>query len=655
SAILLSDTFNAVLRRVDLSNGAVTTVAGRVQVQATADGVGTAARFQGPRGMAVNASGTVAYVADGPAIRRVDLSTWTVTTIAGTPGEDGFQDGTGAAVRLGYLLHALELSADSEVLYIADRSNRVLRALTLSSGELVTVAGWPYTGASRSVDGVGTAARFSGLGGMARVGDALYVADTFNHTVRRVSLSDFSVTTVAGAAGVAGEVDGAGTAARFDAPQGLAVAGGALYTAGFSGTLRRIGIPAYEVSTVLGVEGESYARDGQGAAVRLGTGFAPPIAHPTDKVLWYQDRSANSLRRVDLETLVVQTYAGALEPELHRDGTVEEARFVAPAGLAVNAAGTRWYVADAAAQVIREVDTTSGTVRTLAGSPGQWGAVDGTGDAARFDVPLALAYEESSGRLYVADTYNGCLRTVEVASGAVATLAGRCGEPGTEDGTGTSARLLEPVALALDVAAGRLFFSEAAAEDLHPGGRAAIRQVMLATGEVTTLAGGARATAMPLDGAASSATFDAPTALAWDQASERLFIAEQAVAAIRALHLPSATVSLVAGKYGERGPADGSPMAARFDAPSGLALDVATRTLLVSDSGANTLRRLSLDDGAVSTFLGDPSRGGGFITPQPLDMATLYLPTAPVVAGGVIGWLGETAVYRVSTQEAVAP
>jgi len=225
SAILLSDTFNAVLRRVDLSNGAVTTVAGRVQVQATADGVGTAARFQGPRGMAVNASGTVAYVADGPAIRRVDLSTWTVTTIAGTPGEDGFQDGTGAAVRLGYLLHALELSADSEVLYIADRSNRVLRALTLSSGELVTVAGWPYTGASRSVDGVGTAARFSGLGGMARVGDALYVADTFNHTVRRVSLSDFSVTTVAGAAGVAGEVDGAGTAARFDAPQGLAVAG----------------------------------------------------------------------------------------------------------------------------------------------------------------------------------------------------------------------------------------------------------------------------------------------------------------------------------------------------------------------------------------------------------------------------------------------
>ena len=68
----------------------------------------------------------------------------------------------------------------------------------------------------------------------ARVGDALYVADTFNHTVRRVSLSDFSVTTVAGSAGVAGEVDGAGTAARSDARQGLTVARGALYAAGFS-------------------------------------------------------------------------------------------------------------------------------------------------------------------------------------------------------------------------------------------------------------------------------------------------------------------------------------------------------------------------------------------------------------------------------------
>jgi sugar lactone lactonase YvrE len=519
----------------------------------------------------------------------------------------------------------------------------------------VTVAGWPYTGASRSVDGVGTAARFSGLGGMARVGDALYVADTFNHTVRRVSLSDFSVTTVAGAAGVAGEVDGAGTAARFDAPQGLAVAGGALYAAGFSGTLRRIALPGHEVSTVLGVEGEAYARDGQGAAVRLGTGFAPPIAHPTGKELFYQDRSANSLRRVDLEGLVVQTYAGALEPELHRDGTLEAARFVAPTGLAVNAAGTRWFVADAAAQVIREVDATSGTVRTIAGSPGQWGAVDGTGEAARFDVPLALAYDEPSGRLYVADTYNGCLRTVEVESGAVSTLAGRCGEPGTEDGTGTAARLLEPVALALDVAAGRLFFSEVAGEDLLPGGRAAIRQVMLATGEVTTVAGGARAPAMPVDGDASGATFDAPTALAWDQDGGRLFIAEQAAAAIRALHLPSGTVSLVAGKYGERGPADGSPALARFDAPSGLAVDAATQTLLVSDSGANTLRRLALDDGTVSTWLGDPARGGGFVTPQPLDTATLYLPTAPVVAGGVVGWLGEMAVYRVSTQAAAAP
>jgi DNA-binding beta-propeller fold protein YncE len=106
---------------------------------------------------------------------------------------------------------------------------------------------------------------------------------------------------------------------------------------------------------------------------------------------------------------------------------------------------------------------------------------------------------------------------------------------------------------------------------------------------------------------------------------------------------------------GESGPADGSFTAARFDSPSGLAFSAGAQALFVTDSGANTVRRLELQNQTVSTWVGDPSRGGGFVTRKALDEATLYFPGAPVIAGGMLAWLGETAVYRARGEEALLP
>ena len=170
ATMYVADTFNALLRTIDVATGATRTVAGRLQVQSVVDGVGAAARFQSPRAMAITNDGATLYVADGPTVRRVDTRSWSVTTIAGTAGMSGYVDGAGATVRLGFLLHSFALSDDERTLYIADRSNRVLRALDVSAapmtGEVRTVAGTRYTGADVHADGVGAAARFSGLGAM---------------------------------------------------------------------------------------------------------------------------------------------------------------------------------------------------------------------------------------------------------------------------------------------------------------------------------------------------------------------------------------------------------------------------------------------------------------------------------------------------------
>lgn len=655
SALIIADTFNAVLRRVDLATGAVTTVAGKVQVQATADGAGTGARFQSPRAMVAAPDGSAVYVADGPTLRKVTIPGYVVTTIAGTAGASGYEDGTGATVRLGFLLHALELSADGQTLYVADRSNRVLRTLTLATGAVATVAGTHYTGAELHVDGVGAAARFSGMGGITRDGDVLYVADTFNHVIRRVSLNDFAVTTLSGAAGDAAITDGDSGVARFDTPQGLVSGGGYLWSTSFDGVLRRVSPTDGSVTTVLGDPNDARPVDGVGADARLGLAFAQPIPDPTANTLWYQDRSASSIRKIALETLAVETFAGAKEPEATKNGSLAESRFVAPSGLTASADGKTWLVTDDGASVVRKIDVAAGVVSTLAGVPGERTTTNGSLAEARFSSPGAIVWDHARARAYVAEPSARVVRAIDLTAGTVDTLAGQADVAGTADGAATAATFAAPTGLALDVANSKLFISDVSSTSV-PGGWAAIRVLDLTTSVVSTVVGGARATP-PVDGPFASASFNSPAAIAVDAAQQKLFVAESSRATIRVVNLGAATVATLAGLDGERGPADGTLTAARFASPGGLAFSAGSNALFVTDSGNNTMRRVDLGAGTVSTWLGDPSRSGGIApgTTSTFEESTLYFPSAPVIAGGDIGFVSEHGVYLARPTVAVAP
>jgi sugar lactone lactonase YvrE len=232
--------------------------------------------------------------------------------------------------------------------------------------------------------------------------------------------------------------------------------------------------------------------------------------------------------------------------------------------------------------------TTDYTFITLAGMAGNSGTNDGTGNAARFCYPFGVAVD-SKGNLYVADKENSTIRKV-TPEGEVTTMAGLASSPGTNDGLGSTARFSYPSGVAVDKT-GNVYVADS--------GNNTIRKIT-PEGQVTTLAGRAGAYG-DADGTGDIARFDGPWDLAVDE-SGNIYVVDSANFTIRKV-TAAGVVTTLAGKAGEDGNADGIGSTARFDAPSGVALDSAG-TVYVADSWNNTIRKIDPAIGVVSTLAG---------------------------------------------------
>ncbi|MDD5762115.1 MAG: hypothetical protein PHP88_06335, partial [bacterium] len=224
--LYVADSGNNTIRKIVISSGAVTTLAGTAGSSGSTDGTGTAARFSSPYG--ITTDGTYLYVADSGnnTIRKIVISSGAVTTLAGTAGYSGYADGTGAAARF-YIPYGITM--DGNYLYVADSGNNTIRKIVISSGAVTTLAG--TAGSSGSTDGTGTAARFYDPYGITTDGTYLYVVDSGNNTIRKIVISSGAVTTLAGTAGYSGYADGTGTAARFHDSYGITTDDTNLYVA----------------------------------------------------------------------------------------------------------------------------------------------------------------------------------------------------------------------------------------------------------------------------------------------------------------------------------------------------------------------------------------------------------------------------------------
>jgi len=251
--LYVADTGNSTIREIVIATGLVTTLTGTAGVPGSTDGPLATARFYTPCGV-VTYGGNV-YVADtgNSTIREIVISTGTVSTLAGSPTVTGSADGTGSAA-----LFSLPygITTDGTNLYVADTGNSTIRKIVISTGTVSTLAGSPTV--TGSTDGTGAAASFYHPAGITVFGTTLYVADTGNSTIREINLATGQVSTLAGSAGSSGSTDGTGTGARFNQPTGIVTDGTGTYlwvTDTGNSTIRRLTILSGDVMTVAGIAG----------------------------------------------------------------------------------------------------------------------------------------------------------------------------------------------------------------------------------------------------------------------------------------------------------------------------------------------------------------------------------------------------------------
>jgi hypothetical protein len=220
SRLIIADYYAQTVRAIDSSSFYVSYFAGSttgsISNTGSTNGQGTAARFYNPVGCSVSSAGTV-YIVDSynNQIRHISTIGY-VTLLAGTTSS-GTTDGTGSSAR--FYRPAGVAVASTTMLYVADSANNKIRSITVSTGAVTTLAG---AGASGSSDGTGTAASFYSPYGVAAYSTTtVFVADTYNHRVRKIVLSTGAVTTLAGSS--YGYTDASGTAALFRYPYDLSV------------------------------------------------------------------------------------------------------------------------------------------------------------------------------------------------------------------------------------------------------------------------------------------------------------------------------------------------------------------------------------------------------------------------------------------------
>lgn len=446
--------------------GVVTTMAGQFRVTGSEDGAGANAHFHWPGDLAVDDAGNV-YVPDkyNHVIRKITAA-GVVSTIAGRAGETGSLDGVGSAARF-QEPRAVALDAAGN-LYVADSLNSVIRKIT-PAGVVSTIAG--VAGLTGPEDGTGSSARFDTPESIASDSAGnLYVADTKNFKVRKISPAGV-VTTLAGSSIVWGMADGNGAVANFNAPanliadsggnlflsdgialrkisaagivttvlnsaanfnqiHGLTIdASGNVYVADTIGTVSQVS-PAGVITQLAGTFDRYGLVNGSGSSVRFNSPNGIVTTSNGDMLI--ADIANKTIRKMTIAGLV-DTFASVPLGQAVYFSNPASVRLtpLVSNGMAMDGSGNL-YVADGGNHVIFKISS-AGVSSVFAGASGQAGSADGSGAAARFNRPQGLSID-TKGNLYVADTDNHTVRKITPA-GLVSTLIGVAGQEGFTPGT----------------------------------------------------------------------------------------------------------------------------------------------------------------------------------------------------------------------------
>jgi DNA-binding beta-propeller fold protein YncE len=334
----------------------VSTFAGTSGSAGSTNGVGTSSQFNGPFEVTISADGTYALVGDydNHLIRRIDMTTAFVSTLAGTSGSSGSTNGVGTISQFNNPV-GVAISADGTSALVADFRNHLIRRINITTASVSTLAG--TSGSTGSTNGVGTISQFYYPTGVAISADGTYalVTDQYNNLIRRIIITTASVSTFAGS-GSPGSTNGVGTISQFNRPFGLAI-----------------------------------SADGTSALV--------------------VDWGYHVIRRINMTTAFVSTLAGSGSPG-STNGVGTSSQFNHPYGVAISADGTYALVADHDNHLIRRIDMTTASVSTLAGTSGSSGSTNGVGTISRFNGPAGVAISADGTSALVADRGNHLIRRI---------------------------------------------------------------------------------------------------------------------------------------------------------------------------------------------------------------------------------------------------
>ena len=630
----------------------VTTYAGSPGGAGLADGIGTDAYFYHPYGIAYHEG--MIYISDGSGhtIRSYDPITHEVVTISGVPGDKGYADSADGDPQFDYPC-GLEMGPDG-LLYVADRRNGVIRKVDPVTGEAWTVedlagpvtsqepfdvtfggnilyftdlAGcelrWVDLDTLESGVLVGTSHDcriFDGEFAVARLGEprgiqyhpdgVLYYTDRLGENVRMVTLDTARVDAVYGSGPTNdyGFVDGVGLDARFRDPTGLTLRGDKLYVADSDNdAIRMIDLTTDMVTTLAGI-GENGNVDGPGDQAS----FSWPIdviVGADDDDLYVMDPGGHTLRHIDLADpdYTVSTVAGAVSNSGSVDGFGTDVRMSQPRALERGDGDIVWIM-DALNSEVRSLDLATTEVVTVAGTAEEWGHLDGIGEDAIFMNPSGGAWMPD-GRLFMTETASSTVRVLYEATSEVNTVAGFPSQSGYVDGPGIDARFMFPrdIALGYD---GMIYVVDT--------GNNAIRRMEPYTYEVSSFI------ARDFPGN----PFLGPEAITADGAGT-LYVSDYIACVVVAVYIDSQTLEVVAGTSGECDTVDGTGAAARLAGPQGMDYDPATGLLYITEHNGHVVRQFDTVTRELTTFSGDPD----LMAPidGPLDEATYSTPVDVLV------------------------
>lgn len=629
---------SARIRAVSWPGGWVTTIAGTGSSSVPfLDGPALQANLNAPYYIAQEPNGNLLWTEPSwSRVRRYTIATGLVSTVVGT-GMSGYTNGLlpgqlinqphGLAVTANGTIYMSEGSAGSSFNGIrvmscpvpVSSSTQSLSATptqtpSATAGAVCAMTTLVGVGAvPGNLDGVGSGASFNTPTGMCSDGSGnLIVADRFNGRLRVVDPRTAAVWTLAGGLGGGTNglfADGPQEAAGFQQPFSIAMdpSYSVVYCADFGGhRVRRVTYPGGLVSTHAGT-GNSGSVDGLWNTAQLASPQGLCVA-PSGTVIYVADTGNNKVRAIAggyVTTVAGSTFSGSA------DGVGSNALFRAPSACVVAPGGSVIYVAtygssapyDSRIRVVTFATPSSvAVVTTLAGTltPGY---ADGAAALSSFRQISSLVFDASGANLMSSDTFNHRLRVTSIVSGQTSTLAGGSTSTTTvgawADGSSSTSRINTPRGLVVDPASGVVYLADSVNHVIRvlvcgatpspsvqplpsPTPVPSPSPALLCS--ATTIAGAALVCGYA-DGLGLAATFNTPSAIAYDPTLGRLVVADNSNR-IRAIPLSSSPTYTIAGAGGSGSSAaflDGAASVATFVNPLGIAVDT-LGNIFVSDT-----------------------------------------------------------------------